>query len=149
MAYVTIDRGMDGASGAAPITKRLDCSGCASGTGMAALHRLNPLARGRFEPVGGNTDTDQERGRRRRDNASMYKRILVALDGSSTSKRALREALGLAKEGGSLVRIAHVIDLVTFDIDTLDKWSRYEESVRAAGERILKQAADLARKAGV
>jgi nucleotide-binding universal stress UspA family protein len=40
----------------------------------------------------------------------MYQKILVALDGSESSQRALREALLLAKRSGAQLRAVHVID---------------------------------------
>lgn len=42
----------------------------------------------------------------------MFPRILIAVDGSDTSERALREAIVLAKEGASRLRIVHALDLV-------------------------------------
>jgi nucleotide-binding universal stress UspA family protein len=41
----------------------------------------------------------------------MYKRILVAIDGSATSDLALREAIGLAKEQNAMLRLVHVVDM--------------------------------------
>jgi nucleotide-binding universal stress UspA family protein len=40
----------------------------------------------------------------------VYKRILLAVDGSSTSDAALREALALARDARARLRIVHVID---------------------------------------
>jgi nucleotide-binding universal stress UspA family protein len=79
----------------------------------------------------------------------MYKRILVAIDGSDTSKRALREALQLAKDGKSALRVLHVLDLVTFSTDTPSGFAAYEEALRVAGEQMLSDASDMAEKAGV
>jgi len=42
----------------------------------------------------------------------MYERILIALDGSETSKRALAEALRMAQLTGARLCVAHVIDAV-------------------------------------
>ena len=79
----------------------------------------------------------------------MYKRILVAIDGSDTSKRALREALQLAKDGKSALRVLHVLDLVTFSTDTPSGFAAYEEALRTGGEQMLADASDMAEKAGV
>jgi nucleotide-binding universal stress UspA family protein len=79
----------------------------------------------------------------------MYKRILVAIDGSDTSKRALREALQLAKDGKSALRVLHVLDLVTFSTDTPSGFAAYEEALRVGGEQMLADASDMAEKAGV
>ncbi|HXZ93912.1 MAG TPA: universal stress protein [Burkholderiales bacterium] len=79
----------------------------------------------------------------------MYKRILVAIDGSDTSKRALREALQLAKDGKSALRVLHVLDLVTFSTDTPSGFAAYEEALRVGGEQMLSDASEMAEKAGV
>ncbi len=39
-----------------------------------------------------------------------YKRILVPIDGSATSKAGLREALKLARTAGARLRLLHVVD---------------------------------------
>jgi nucleotide-binding universal stress UspA family protein len=79
----------------------------------------------------------------------MFPRILIAVDGSDTSERALREAIVLAEEGASRLRIVHALDLVIGEIETPYELSEYEASLRADGERILKRAAQRANKAGV
>jgi len=79
----------------------------------------------------------------------MYRRILVAIDGSDTSKSALREALQLAKDGKSALRVLHVLDLVTFSTDTPSGFAAYEEALRVGGEQMLSDASDMAEKAGV
>lgn len=40
----------------------------------------------------------------------MFKRILVAVDGSPTSSRGLKAAIGMAKEQGAALQILHVVD---------------------------------------
>ena len=40
----------------------------------------------------------------------MFKRILVAVDGSPTSQRGFKTALGLAKENGAQLFAVHVLD---------------------------------------
>ena len=40
----------------------------------------------------------------------MFKRILVAVDGSETADRGLKAAIGLAKEQEALLQVLHVID---------------------------------------
>jgi nucleotide-binding universal stress UspA family protein len=41
----------------------------------------------------------------------MYNRILVPIDGSDTSNSALKEAIALAKDQHSTLRLFHVVDL--------------------------------------
>jgi nucleotide-binding universal stress UspA family protein len=78
-----------------------------------------------------------------------YRRILVAIDGSDTSRRALAEALQLAKDGKSALRVLHVLDLVTFSTDTPSGFAAYEDALRVGGEQMLSDASDMAEKAGV
>jgi nucleotide-binding universal stress UspA family protein len=40
----------------------------------------------------------------------MYRRILVAIDGSKTAARGLREAIALAKDQAAALRVVHVVD---------------------------------------
>jgi len=42
----------------------------------------------------------------------MFKRILVAVDGSSTAELALQEAIKLTKELQAQIRIVHTADIV-------------------------------------
>lgn len=84
----------------------------------------------------------------------MYKRILVATDGSKTSQLALEEALKLAQGEQTRLRLVHVIDsplgyadawyaAVTADLEAIQRaWRR-------AGQDILAQAATVARGAGI
>jgi nucleotide-binding universal stress UspA family protein len=84
----------------------------------------------------------------------MYKKILVAVDGSSTSSAALGEAIGLAKGGQATLRLLHVVDSpyaypdvmyghVAGDLEELRRaW-------RKAGLEILDEAVAQARQAGL
>lgn len=78
----------------------------------------------------------------------MYRRILVAVDGSYTSNLALQEAFKLAKETKAKLHLVHVIDITPgveggFDPGTLRRM------VREEGNELLKTIADLADQAGV
>ena len=42
--------------------------------------------------------------------STVYRRILVPVDGSSTAARGLREAIRLAKDQGASLRLVHVVD---------------------------------------
>src|SRR4051812_29725595 len=44
------------------------------------------------------------------EGVTMYKRILVPVDGSETSDKALAAALQLARESGGRVRVLHTFD---------------------------------------
>ena len=76
----------------------------------------------------------------------MYQRILVAIDGSTTSELALKEAVLLAKEHTATLRLVHVID-DTFAY-TGEMVGRQAE-LRTAGEEALSHAAAVAGTLGV
>ena len=81
----------------------------------------------------------------------MYQRILVPIDGSKTSERALRETIKVANREASL-RLIYVLEEIQFvdaegyayiDIAELQK------TMRQTGERALAIAGEQARKAGM
>ncbi len=77
----------------------------------------------------------------------MYKQILIALDGSETSRFALGEALKLAKEQGAKVVVLQVYEPIvtasTYGVVDLT------QAMRNEGEKIAADALEVARKAGV
>lgn len=80
----------------------------------------------------------------------MYKRIVVAVDGSDTSNRALREAIGLARDQQAGLRIVYAIEEVNLAAGPqftappeMEKWWA------DAGREILDKALSQAREAGV
>jgi len=81
----------------------------------------------------------------------MYKRILVPVDGSSASKRGLREALRLARGQKARVILLHVAE--EFFVAQAGEALVYAEQmfrvVRASGRRLLARAQAAARKQGV
>ncbi|OGT01710.1 MAG: universal stress protein [Gallionellales bacterium RIFCSPLOWO2_02_60_31] len=81
----------------------------------------------------------------------MYQRILVPIDGSTTSERALQEAIRLA-EGKAQLRVAYVLEEI-FPLDTegyaFIDYAALQEAVRHTGERTLAQAAEKARQSGM
>lgn len=79
----------------------------------------------------------------------MYKHILVAVDGSDTSNLALREAVRLAKELQALLRIVHVVEEVTLNIDAEFVMDAYQEAMRKTGEEVLRKAESAARESGI
>lgn len=78
----------------------------------------------------------------------MYKRILVPVDGSETSNKAVVAALQLARESGGRVRLVHALDELAY-------LSGYEYSgdlmkvARDYAEKVLVDALDMAKAAGV
>ncbi|MFZ5593464.1 MAG: universal stress protein [Pseudomonadota bacterium] len=81
----------------------------------------------------------------------MYKRILIPVDGSSTSDRAVAEAINLAKDQQAELRFVHVVEEARvywygegyIDIASL------QASMREAGKTVLRKAEALAQQAGV
>ena len=79
----------------------------------------------------------------------MFKRILVPVDGSSTSDQALQEAITLAKEQGAQVRIIHVVDEVNINLETEFATDEFYEAMRKSGNRILEKSKEAARAGGI
>lgn len=80
----------------------------------------------------------------------MYKRIMVAVDGSHTSELALQEAVNLAKGLGAQLRIVHAVDEVTlnWDAEYADPAEIWRAMART-GQDILDKAAAVAGGAGI
>lgn len=81
----------------------------------------------------------------------MYKRILVGVDGSSTSLRGLEEALRLAKATGARLMLVHVLNELILDseIASTAYYQALAESMRSSGSKILEYAAMKARETGI
>lgn len=81
----------------------------------------------------------------------MYQRILVAMDGSGTSDKALGEAIKLAQVHRATLRLVHVVDTAVMDVDDGGLVSLHEvlEALRHGGESLLGKAAARVREAGV
>jgi len=80
----------------------------------------------------------------------MYQQILVAVDGSSTSDRALQEALKLARELKSRLRVLAVVEpiMLTEEAQYIN-YNEIHKAVVGYGRDLLKKAGDAAHKAGV
>ncbi len=79
----------------------------------------------------------------------MYKRVIVAVDGSTTSEHGLREALRLVKETGALVQAVFVIeDFIPFQVSQQDA-ETLEEDWDHSATLVLSQAARLAADQGL
>lgn len=82
----------------------------------------------------------------------MYQRILVPVDGSSTSNRGLAEAIDIAKFTHGRLCLVHVIDELSFAL-AMDAYSGYAGDwlnvLRENGARILATAKATAEAAGV
>jgi nucleotide-binding universal stress UspA family protein len=84
----------------------------------------------------------------------MYRRILVAIDGSETSNKALTAAIEMAGYSGgrSVVRLIHVLDEMAYFVG-LDAYQGQSYSavhvMRQAGEKILAEGLAICESAGV
>lgn len=80
----------------------------------------------------------------------MYQRILVPIDGSSTSDRALQEAIKLIDTQPSMLRLVHVVDDLQFlDTEGYVDYAELRELTRKIGERALSKAEEVARQADI
>ncbi|MFO7304337.1 MAG: universal stress protein [Gammaproteobacteria bacterium] len=80
----------------------------------------------------------------------MYKQILVAVDGSSASKRGLEEAIRLAQVTGGKLLLVHVVsELLSPDLAASAYYDQVLEAVREGGKKILEKAAAVVQQAGV
>lgn len=77
-----------------------------------------------------------------------YRRILVPVDGSPTSNKALVAALNIARDGDGRVRLVHVVDEVAH-LTGFEAGSTILAAVLQAAERVLADAAEVAKSAGV
>ena len=79
----------------------------------------------------------------------MFKRILVAVDGSNTADQALQEAIKLAKELQAQLRIVHAVDSVNINLGAeFPSSSEISDAMTKIGQEILRKAGDVAREAG-
>ena len=80
----------------------------------------------------------------------MYQRILIPVDGSPTSDRALQEALGLARQQNAQLELVHVVEEIYFlDIESSINYAELLETMRNSGNEILKQAQTVIQQAGM
>jgi nucleotide-binding universal stress UspA family protein len=80
----------------------------------------------------------------------MYRHILVPVDGSATSERALREALELARQQAAELELVYVMEDVLFlENEAYINYEEVRRSARNGGEKTLAQAQALVRQAGM
>lgn len=81
----------------------------------------------------------------------MYRRILVPIDGSPTATLGLNEAIRLARDSGSQIRLVHVVNewiVVSPDASGANLGSIID-MLREAGESVLNTADKAVRDAGI
>ncbi len=79
----------------------------------------------------------------------MYQRILVGVDDSDAARRALREAIVLAKDQQARLRLVHVGEMpYPYDGASID-FEALADAQRGPGQALLDEAAALARHEGL
>ena len=78
----------------------------------------------------------------------MYKRILVPVDGSDTSNKALVTALQMARETGGRVRLVHVLDELAY-LSGFEVSGDLVKVAREYAQKVLVDALEVAKSAGV
>ncbi|MES2631748.1 MAG: universal stress protein [Pseudomonadota bacterium] len=82
----------------------------------------------------------------------MYQRILVPIDGSTTSNRALTAAIGLAQAFKGRLRLIYVVDEAAY-VTGYDPSGGYSGELlrvmRESGEKILQEGLAFAKAAGI
>ena len=78
----------------------------------------------------------------------MINKILVPVDGSSTSMRGLAEAIALTKQVNGTLRLLHSVDeLLMTDVPLgTDYYNQWVAEMRARGQKILREAQAFCRK---
>jgi nucleotide-binding universal stress UspA family protein len=81
----------------------------------------------------------------------MYERIEVAIDGSEAATDALREALRLANQLGSRLRLIYVVDFGSLLVEGAEgvDIEAFEKAWCARGQQVLEQGAKMAQAAGI
>lgn len=78
----------------------------------------------------------------------MFKRILVPVDGSDTSTKALVAALQLAREADGDVHIVHSLDELAY-VPSYEYGADLMRMARIQAEKVLQDGIELAKSAGV
>jgi nucleotide-binding universal stress UspA family protein len=76
------------------------------------------------------------------------RRILVPIDGSPTSNKALVAALDIARDTGASIRLVHALDELAY-VTGFEASGEVFKAARAGAERVIAEAVDIAKSAGV
>jgi len=79
----------------------------------------------------------------------MYQRILVPVDGSPTSERALQEALRLARQQSGRLELVHVLgDVRLMEANSYINYAEMKDAMTSAGKKLLAQTQMAAQQSG-
>jgi nucleotide-binding universal stress UspA family protein len=78
----------------------------------------------------------------------MFKRILVPVDGSETSTRALVAAVQMARESGGRVRAMHALDELAY-VSGYDYGADLMRIAHDQAEKVVREAIEVAKGSGV
>lgn len=82
----------------------------------------------------------------------MFKRILIPVDGSDTSNKALVAGLQMARETSASVRLVHVVNEMAY-LGGIDPYGTYSADLagmmREGGAKVLTDATAIAQSAGI
>jgi nucleotide-binding universal stress UspA family protein len=79
---------------------------------------------------------------------TMFKRILVPVDGSETSTKAVVAALQLARDAGGRVRLVHALDELSY-VSGYEYGADIMKIAREEANKVLDAALEVAKAAGV
>ncbi len=80
----------------------------------------------------------------------MYQRIMVPVDGSETSRKALQEAIKLAQVFKARLKLVHVVENARiFDAEGMMDYATLRDIATKGGEQILARAKEMAEQAGI
>lgn len=77
----------------------------------------------------------------------MYRKIYVPVDGSDTARRALQEAVKLAKEQGATLVLAHAVEPL-YHL-AMEAYADYDRVVQREAQKLVDDAVAFARAGGV
>jgi len=77
-----------------------------------------------------------------------YRRILIPVDGSPTSNKALASGLQIAHEGDGCVRLVHVVDELAY-LTGFEASALVFDELQNAARRVLAEAEEIAKATGV